>query len=119
MLVAARPPRRPAMTARRSASTASRPSRPRSAPARGDLPLLRSKLASPHPGEAVLPRPRLIGALQSHVERPVSLVVSDAGYGKTTLLSGFVETQRRPVVWYSLMPSDADLVVFGRHLLAG
>src|SRR5262249_30984432 len=55
----------------------------------------------------------------SHVERPVSLVVSDAGYGKTTLLSGFVETQRRPVVWYSLMPSDADLVVFGRHLLAG
>jgi LuxR family maltose regulon positive regulatory protein len=82
-------------------------------------PLLRAKLVRPNPQAHVLDRPRLLHGLAEHAERPLTLIVADAGYGKTTLLSQFVAGLRRPVVWYSLMPSDADLVMFGRYLLEG
>jgi ATP/maltotriose-dependent transcriptional regulator MalT len=73
----------------------------------------------PNLGAGLLARPRLFGALAEHAGRPLSLVVADAGYGKTTLLAGHVARLRAPVIWYSLAPSDSDLTVFGRHLLAG
>ncbi len=82
-------------------------------------PLLRAKLSRPNLGEHVLSRPRLLAALHEHLHRPLTLLVADAGYGKTTLLAALSTTVRRPVVWYSLMPSDADPVVFGRYLLEG
>jgi LuxR family maltose regulon positive regulatory protein len=101
----------------------SSPSRAARRPHRGPRaplhPALETKLVRPNPGPHVLGRPRLLHALTSHAERPLTLVVADAGYGKTTTLAAYVRTVRRPVVWYSLMPSDADLVVFSRCLLAG
>jgi ATP/maltotriose-dependent transcriptional regulator MalT/DNA-binding SARP family transcriptional activator len=84
-----------------------------------DQPLLRAKLTRPNLGAHVLERPHLIRTLIEHAERPLTLVVADAGYGKTTLLAAFARALPRPVVWYSLMGSDADPVVFGRYLLEG
>ena len=85
----------------------------------GEQPLLRAKLSRPNLGAQVLERPRLIRALIDHGDRPLTLVVADAGYGKTTLLAAFARALARPVVWYSLMSSDADPVIFGRYLLEG
>ncbi|HKA24878.1 MAG TPA: tetratricopeptide repeat protein [Candidatus Eisenbacteria bacterium] len=82
-------------------------------------PLVRSKLSQPNPAGPVLDRPRLLAALAEHAARSLTLVTAEAGYGKTTLLGAFAQRTRRPVVWYSLMPSDADPVVFGRYLLEG
>ena len=84
-----------------------------------DSPILRAKLDRPNLGRDVLQRPRLLAALAAHAERPVTLVVSEAGFGKTVLLASYVAGLRRPVLWYSLMPSDADAVVFGSYLVAG
>lgn len=81
--------------------------------------ILRSKLDRPNLGRDLLARPRLIEALAAHADRPLSLVVAEAGFGKTVLLASYAATLRRPVVWYSLMPSDADPVVFCSYLLAG
>ncbi|HET9328462.1 MAG TPA: BTAD domain-containing putative transcriptional regulator [Candidatus Eisenbacteria bacterium] len=78
-----------------------------------------TKLVRPNPGANVLDRPQLLETLIRNAEKPVTLVIADAGYGKTTTLAAYVRSLRRPVVWYSLMPSDADLVVFCRCLLAG
>jgi ATP/maltotriose-dependent transcriptional regulator MalT/DNA-binding SARP family transcriptional activator len=83
------------------------------------LPVLRAKLSRPEVGDRVLERPRLLRALAENAARPVTLVVADAGYGKTTLVAAFSRQLVRPVVWYSLMPSDADPIVFGRYLLEG
>jgi len=85
----------------------------------GGQPILRTKLTRPNLPPGLLERPRLQDALAAHADRPLSLVVADAGYGKSTLLAAFAARVRRPVVWYSLMPSDADPVVFGAHLLQG
>ena len=82
-------------------------------------PVLRAKLTRPNLGAPLLDRPHLIRALIEHRERPLTLVVADAGFGKTTLLAAFARALARPVVWYSLMASDADPVVFGRYLLEG
>lgn len=90
--------------------------RPRPSPAGV---LLKAKLVRPNLAPQVLDRPRLQHALREHAERPLTLVVADAGYGKTTLLTAFTRAMARPVVWYSLMASDADPVVFGRYLLEG
>jgi LuxR family maltose regulon positive regulatory protein len=81
--------------------------------------VLRAKLSRPNPGAHVLERPHLIRALIEHGDCALTLVVADAGYGKTTLLAGYARAVARPVVWYSLMGSDADPVVFGRYLLEG
>jgi ATP/maltotriose-dependent transcriptional regulator MalT/DNA-binding SARP family transcriptional activator len=82
-------------------------------------PIFRTKLTRPNLAAGILARPRLMESLAAHADRPLSLVVADAGYGKTTLLASFSSSLGRPVVWYSLMPSDADGVVFGGHLLQG
>lgn len=84
-----------------------------------DHPLLRAKLSRPNPGAHVLERPHLIQALIEHRDCALTLVVADAGFGKTTLLAAYARAVARPVVWYSLMASDADPVVFGRYLLEG
>src|SRR5262245_30829484 len=68
-------------------------------------PILRTKLTRPNLAAGILARPRLQEALATHADRPLSLVVADAGYGKTTLLASFSASLGRPVVWYSLMPS--------------
>jgi len=60
-----------------------------------------------------------VRALIDHGDRPLTLVIADAGYGKTTLLAAYARALARPVVWYSLTASDADPVVFGRYLLEG
>src|SRR2546428_8590231 len=85
----------------------------------GPEPLLRAKLSRPQPGDQILERSRLLRALGENSARPLTLLVADAGYGKTTLLATYVHSLPRPVVWYSLMPSDADPIVFGRYLLEG
>jgi len=83
------------------------------------LPVVKAKLNWPSIAGPVLERPRLIRMLAENAARPVALIVADAGYGKTTLLGMFARQLVRPVVWYSLAPSDADPMVFGRYLLEG
>src|SRR6185295_17803136 len=120
-------PRRPEMPAhppsrRRSPAgsrTVARPvPRERAGPGRAAAPVfLRSRLARPNVSPLLLDRPRLVQTLVERADGPLTLVVADAGYGKTTLLAAASRQLRRPVVWYSLLASDADPVVFGRHLL--
>lgn len=98
--------------------TTTLPSARRSRPSPAAV-LLQAKLVRPNLAPQVLDRPRLLHALREHADRPLTLVVADAGYGKTTLLTAFTRALARPVVWYSLMGSDADPVVFGRYLLEG
>ena len=81
--------------------------------------LLEARLQRPEPSPHSLERPRLLQALAEHGERPVRVVIGEAGFGKTTLCAAYVRSLGTPVVWYSLRPSDGDLAVFGRYLLAG
>ncbi len=49
---------------------------------------------------------------------PFATVVAPAGYGKTTLLARWAETDLRPFAWVALNGRDGDPVVFLRYIAA-
>ena len=87
--------------------------------------LLSTKLNRPPvPGDWV-DRPRLIEQLNRSLQQgPLTLVCASAGFGKTTLVSSWIdrltaiERPSTPAVWLSLDESDSDLVVFLRYFVA-
>ncbi|WP_254910199.1 AAA family ATPase, partial [Micromonospora sp. NBS 11-29] len=60
----------------------------------GGPPLLASRLTPPVPAEPVLLRPRLLERLERGAAGPVTLLLAPAGWGKTTLLSGWARVDR-------------------------
>src|SRR3712207_383569 len=65
-------------------------------------PILATKLYSPPPRPRVVLRPRLIERLDEGLHRKLILVSAPAGFGKTTLLGGWVAGSDRRVAWLSL-----------------
>ena len=84
--------------------------------ATGDL--LKAKLTLPPAPAMSLSRPRLLDLMSESVKRPLTLLGAPAGFGKTTLLSAWVnETVDRPdVAWLGLDEDDNDPVRFFDYL---
>jgi LuxR family transcriptional regulator, maltose regulon positive regulatory protein len=53
-------------------------------------------------------RERLLRRLAQATHVPVALVVAPVGYGKTTLLVHWLQTDSRPVAWLTLDPGDDE-----------
>ena len=64
--------------------------------------------SSPQSVPGRLRRRRLIDQLNSYLGRRLILVQAPAGYGKTTLLTDFVEQLDQPVCWLHLTSTDGD-----------
>ena len=80
--------------------------------------LLRTKLNRPRPGSDVIFRARFIERLNAGLSGKVTLLSAPAGFGKTTLLTAWVETIARPTAWLSLDANDNELAVFVHALTA-
>ena len=79
--------------------------------------LLRTKLHRPPVPRDHVTRPRLdVGLLPTH---PVTLVSAAAGFGKSVLVSGWLESWTAPSAWVSLDESDNDLRQFLSYVCAG
>jgi len=59
-----------------------------------------------------LTRPRLFELLDDASDRPVTAVLAPAGYGKTTLVSSYVESKPVLSIWYCVDEGDTDLASF-------
>jgi LuxR family transcriptional regulator, maltose regulon positive regulatory protein len=82
-------------------------------------PVLATKLYVPPPQPRVVPRPRLIERLnEGALHRRLTLLSAPAGFGKTTLVSGWVAGCERPAAWLSLDEGDNDPARFLAYLLA-
>jgi len=88
--------------------------------------LLQTKLQRPRVPRHFVPRPRLIARLDQGAQGPLTVVCAGAGYGKTTLVSAWIESlatenqsQRELVAWVSLDERDSDLGLFLRYFIAG
>ncbi len=82
--------------------------------------LLETKFFVPVASHALIPRPRLMALLDTCPRRPLTLVSAPAGFGKTTLLSKWVQAlspESIRVAWVSLDEQDNDLVRFWRYVL--
>jgi DNA-binding SARP family transcriptional activator len=83
------------------------------------LPVRASKIQSPLQRPDTLSRPRLNGWLERAARGRLAIVIADAGFGKSTLLSDWSIHTRRRTAWYRLEHDDRDWLTFIRHLVAG
>ena len=75
-----------------------------------------AKTVPPARPGGLVPRPVLAQRISEVLERRLTLVVADAGFGKSTLLGSWWETTA--CAWYTLDPSDRDLRSLVRGLIA-
>jgi LuxR family maltose regulon positive regulatory protein len=80
-------------------------------------PLLHTKLHRPPISMDIIPRLRLVELLEKGVLNPLTLVSAPAGYGKSILVSQWLDVTKAHGVWISLDESDNDLRVFLSYAL--
>jgi LuxR family maltose regulon positive regulatory protein len=83
--------------------------------------LLTTKFFAPASSQAVIPRVRLFALLDEGLSRPLTLVSAPAGFGKSTLVSTWVQskpTERPLVAWVTLDEGDNDPLRFWSYVLA-
>jgi LuxR family maltose regulon positive regulatory protein len=78
--------------------------------------LISTKLQRPLLTSDYIPRPRLYTRFDR--QRRLTLVSAPAGYGKSTLVSSWLETLDCPAIWLSLDENDSDLAVFLSYFIA-
>lgn len=81
------------------------------------IPLIRTKLHRPPVARDHLHRQYLLDRLDARRHRPLTLVSAPAGYGKSTLLSCWLESCECPSAWVSLDANDSDLRIFLAYLI--
>src|SRR3979409_1165111 len=81
-------------------------------------PILATKLYIPRLRPHVVIRPRLIERLNEGLHRKLTLIAAPAGFGKTTLASGWVAGCDRQVAWLSLDKGESDPTHFLTYLVA-
>jgi LuxR family maltose regulon positive regulatory protein len=86
-------------------------------------PLLQTKLYMPPVRPELVSRPRLIERLNAGLDRKLTLISAPAGFGKTTLVSEWVQamsgaTPPIAVAWLSLDEGDDDPTRFLAYLVA-
>lgn len=88
-------------------------------------PLIKTKLFIPHLRAGLVPRPQLLEKLEQGSNRLLTLISAPAGYGKTTLLTEWIDFLQKAgtsppwaVCWFSLDPGDNDPIRFLAYLTA-
>ncbi|MBW2429188.1 MAG: hypothetical protein JRF56_09535 [Deltaproteobacteria bacterium] len=81
-------------------------------------PILQTKLNRPPVAKDHLHRQHLLDWLDQRRERPLTLVSAPAGYGKSTLVSCWLEACDCPSAWVSLDERDSGLQPFLAYFLA-
>jgi LuxR family transcriptional regulator, maltose regulon positive regulatory protein len=79
--------------------------------------LLRTKFYVPLVRPSQIARPRLVNLLNAGLERALILVSAPAGYGKTTLVSGWLAETGIASAWLSLDENDNDPLRFLQYLV--
>jgi LuxR family transcriptional regulator, maltose regulon positive regulatory protein len=85
---------------------------------RASVPVLETKLRRPSASALLVRRPRLLEHLAASLDRRLILVSAPAGYGKTALISQWLDSADARHAWLSLDEHDNDLATFLRYLVA-
>src|SRR3954452_8453581 len=82
--------------------------------------LLATKFYLPVASSPVISRPRLTGLLDESFKHSLTLVSAPAGFGKTTLLMAWIQSQpasTRRLCWVSLDEEDNEPQLFWTYVL--
>jgi len=75
-------------------------------------PILQTKLYIPRIRPKLVSRPRLIERLNAGLDGKLTVISAPAGFGKTTLVTQWLECAPYPSAWLSLDESDSDATRF-------
>ena len=81
-------------------------------------PIIRTKLYRPPVADDLVSRRELQQRLDEGWTLPLTLVSAPAGYGKSTIVSHWLDTGGRPGAWISLDESESDLRGFLNYFVA-
>jgi len=88
-------------------------------------PLITTKLFAPHLPSGLIPRPFLFKKLEQGAQSALTVISAPAGYGKTTILSEWIEARQKigsstpsTTCWLSLDEGDNDPIRFLNYLTA-
>src|SRR3981081_3018694 len=79
--------------------------------------ILATKVYLPRLRPNVVSRPRLLERLNAGLHRKLTLIAAPAAFGKTTLVSEWVEGIDRPTAWLSLDEGENDPTRFLAYLV--
>jgi len=82
-------------------------------------PLLKTKLHVPLPLGNIVARRDLFDRLDAGIGKRLTLVAAPAGFGKTTLISNWVQGAEQPTAWVSLDEADNDPALFWAYVVSG
>ena len=83
-----------------------------------NIEIIQTKLNRPPVPHDLVARQHLLDRLNGRLNRPMSLVCAPAGYGKSTLVSEWLEHCKLPFAWLSLNETENDLRLFLSYFLA-
>lgn len=81
--------------------------------------MLLTKLHIPSAGNNIVHRTELFANLNNGLSRKLILVSAPAGFGKTTILSDWIDQNKIPAAWFSLDNGDNDPVEFLSYIISG
>src|SRR6266567_3247320 len=82
--------------------------------------LLETKLYVPRSRSGLVPRPRLIDTIRQGAAQKLTIVVAPAGFGKTTLVAGWLADSfdtETAAGWVSLDPSENEPRIFWTYFI--
>ncbi len=83
-----------------------------------NITIIQTKILPPKLASDFVARPFLNKRLEKGLERKLTLVSAPAGYGKSTLLTSWLNNISIPSAWVSLNKMDNDLDLFLHYLIA-
>ena len=72
------------------------------------IDIIGTKLHRPPVTQDLVPRTALLNQLDHYRQRPLTVVSAPAGYGKSTLVSSWLEVSECPGAWVSLDRADPN-----------
>ena len=81
------------------------------------IPILATKIYVPSPPPKAVTRSRLLGQLDAGLHHKLIIISAPAGFGKSTLVSEWIASRKRPAAWLSLDENDNDATRFLRYCI--
>jgi LuxR family transcriptional regulator, maltose regulon positive regulatory protein len=81
--------------------------------------MLLTKLHIPPAGNNIVHRSELFEKLNTGLSRKLILISAPAGFGKTTIISDWIDQFKIPAAWFSLDNGDNDPAVFLSYIISG
>ncbi len=82
------------------------------------IPIIRTKLHRPPVAGDFVHREGLNRLLDESLDNPLTLVSAPAGYGKSTIVSHWIETRDCPYAWLTFDETDSEVRVFLSYVVA-